>query len=121
MAFLELVKGSEPGARFELDVDRAVIGRSADCEVPLDVPAVSRRHAAILCERGRYFVEDLQSRNGTLLNDKRLTDRAPLDDGDQLVICDQEFRFRSGVGTGVLDPMRNLEESSIAELVDDTK
>jgi sigma-B regulation protein RsbU (phosphoserine phosphatase) len=121
MAFLELVKGSAAGSRFELDGDRSIIGRSADCEVPVDVPAVSRRHAAILHERGRYFIEDLQSRNGTILNDKRLTDRTPLDEGDLFVICDQEFRFHSGTGTGILDPMRNLEESSIAELVDDTK
>ncbi len=121
MAFLEIVKGSMPGSKFELNGDRAIIGRSADCEVPIDVPAVSRRHAAILRERGNYFVEDLQSRNGTFLNDKRVTERAPLDEGDQLVICDQEFRFHTGHGTGMLDPMRNLEESSIAELVDDTK
>jgi sigma-B regulation protein RsbU (phosphoserine phosphatase) len=121
MAFLELVKGSAAGSRFELDGDRSIIGRSADCEVPIDVPAVSRRHAAILHERGRYFIEDLQSRNGTFLNDKRLSDRAPLDEGDQFIICDQEFRFHTGLGTGVLDVMRNVEESSIAELVDDTK
>jgi pSer/pThr/pTyr-binding forkhead associated (FHA) protein len=121
MAFLELVKGSTPGARFELDGVRAVIGRSADCEVPIDVPAVSRRHAAILRESGQYFVEDLQSRNGTYLNDKRVTDRLPLGEGDQLLICDQEFRFHTGHGTGILNPLRNLEESSIAELVDDTK
>jgi phosphoserine phosphatase RsbU/P len=120
-AFLELVKGSTPGTRFDLDGDRAVIGRSADCEVPLDVPAVSRRHAAILRERGRYFVEDLQSRNGTLLNDKRVTGRAPLNEGDQLIICDQEFRFHSGDGARFNGPVRDLEESSIAELIDDTK
>ncbi len=119
MAFLELVKGWSPGARFELDGDRAVIGRSADCEVPLDVAAVSRRHAAILRDRGLYFVEDLQSRNGTFLNEERITGRSPLSEGDQLLICDQEFRFYTGQGTGLLDPMRNLEESSIAELVDD--
>src|SRR6476661_10791958 len=92
MAILEIVKGNSPGTRFELDGDRSVIGRSADCEVPLDVPAVSRRHAAILRESGRFFIEDLQSRNGTILNDKRLTDRTPLDEGDLFIICDQEFR-----------------------------
>ena len=115
MAILELVKGAAPGARFELDGDRAVIGRSADCEIPLDVPAVSRRHAAILRDRGQYFVEDLQSRNGTLLNDMRISERALLGEGDRLLICDQEFRFYTGHGTGMLDPMRNLEESSAAE------
>ncbi|HEX3599174.1 MAG TPA: SpoIIE family protein phosphatase [Lacipirellulaceae bacterium] len=119
MAILELVKGNTPGTRFELDGDRAVIGRSADCEVPLDVPAVSRRHAAIFRDRGHYFIEDLQSRNGTFLNDNRLTEPAPLAEGDRLVICDQEFRFYSGHGTGLLDPLRNLEESSAVELVDD--
>jgi hypothetical protein len=119
MATLELVKGSAAGTRYELDGDRAVIGRSADCEVPLDVPAVSRRHAAILRDRGHYFVEDLQSRNGTFLNDTRVTDRAPLGEGDRLVICDQEFRFYTGDGTGMLSPYRNLEESSIVQLVDD--
>lgn len=119
MAFLELVKGFNPGVRFELDADRAVIGRSADCEVPLDVPAVSRRHAVILRERGQFFVEDLQSRNGTFLNEERVATRSALGEGDQLVICDQEFRFYTGQGTGLLDPMRNLAGSSIAELVDD--
>ncbi len=119
MAILELVKGNAAGARFELDGDRAVIGRSADCEVPLDVPAVSRRHAAILRESGHYFIEDLQSRNGTFLNDTRINDRSPLGEGDRLVICDQEFRFYTGHGTGLLDPLRNLEESSAAQLVDD--
>jgi len=43
----------------------------------------------------------------------------PLGEGDRLVICDQEFRFYSGHGTGLLDPLRNLEESSAVELVDD--
>src|ERR1700749_5136856 len=119
MAILELVKGNTPGVRFELDGDRAVIGRSADCEVPLDVPAVSRRHAAILRERGHYFIEDLQSRNGTFLNDNSLTERAPLGEGDRLVICDQEFRFYSGSVTGLFDPLRKLELSSATEIADD--
>ena len=119
MALLELVRGFNPGVRFELDGDQSVIGRSADCEVPLDVPAVSRRHAVIHREHGQFFVEDLQSRNGTFVNDARITDRTLLGEGDQLVICDQEFRFYTGHGTGMLDPMRNLEESSFAVLVDD--
>ena len=73
MAILELVKGHLPGTRFELEGDRSVIGRSADCEVPLDVPAVSRRHAEIIRDRGHYFIQDLQSRNGTFLNDNRIS------------------------------------------------
>ena len=119
MAFLQLVRGSTPGKRFDLDRDRAVIGRSAECEVPLDVPAVSRRHAAILREKGRYFVEDLRSRNGTFINDKKIADRTPLRDGDYLVICDQEFRFYSGTESTDADDVATLNASDMAELVDD--
>jgi phosphoserine phosphatase RsbU/P len=121
MAFLELVKGSAPGAHFELNGERAVIGRSAECEISLDTPAVSRRHAAIVQDAGSYFVEDLNSRNGTFLNSDRVVERRPLADGDRLVICDQEFRFHSGHRGSLPDPLRNLEESSLAELVDDSE
>ncbi|HEY3391628.1 MAG TPA: SpoIIE family protein phosphatase [Lacipirellulaceae bacterium] len=115
MAFLELVKGNSPGRRFDLDGELSIIGRSAECEFPLDVPAVSRRHAAILQDRGRFFVEDLHSRNGTFLNDQRVSQRTALRDGDHLVICDQEFRFYSGERS----PEDELEASGVAELVDD--
>jgi sigma-B regulation protein RsbU (phosphoserine phosphatase) len=93
MAFLELVRQGAPGTRFVMDRDRAVIGRNSDCDVPLDVAAVSRRHAVIVREKGSFFVEDLESRNGTFLNDERVVNRAPLRDGDQLLICGQTFRF----------------------------
>jgi serine phosphatase RsbU (regulator of sigma subunit)/pSer/pThr/pTyr-binding forkhead associated (FHA) protein len=120
MAFLQLVKGALPGTRFVLTGERAVIGRSAECEVPLDVPAVSRRHAAVFRDRGRFFVEDLNSRNGTFLNDTKVVDRTPLRDGDQLVICDQEFRFYSGNASSFVEEDGSLAATDIAELVDDS-
>lgn len=79
--------------RYAIDRDRAVIGRNSDCDVPLDVAAVSRRHAAIVREQDNFFIEDLESRNGTFLNDERVVNRAPLRDGDSLLICGQTFRF----------------------------
>jgi hypothetical protein len=120
MAFLELVKGTSPGTRFDLAIERATIGRSSDCEVPLDVPAVSRRHAVIVQESGQFFVEDLQSRNGTYLNDERVLSRAPLADGDQLMICDQTFRFHSGHRMGLTGESGSTEGSSLADLIDDS-
>jgi serine phosphatase RsbU (regulator of sigma subunit)/pSer/pThr/pTyr-binding forkhead associated (FHA) protein len=120
MAFLELVRGASPGLQFELMGERAVIGRSTECEVPLDVPAISRRHAMILQDQGLYFVEDLQSRNGTYLNDQRVVDRVPLRDGDQLMICDQMLRFHSGPRSDLGGGSGSLDESSLAELIDDT-
>jgi sigma-B regulation protein RsbU (phosphoserine phosphatase) len=119
MAFLELIRGSAPGARYDLDSEKAVIGRSADCEVPVDAPAVSRRHAAIIREGDGYYLEDLKSRNGTLLNEQPISDRTLLKDGDRFLICDQEFRFYSGHGTGLMDPLRYMADTR-AELIDDS-
>jgi hypothetical protein len=53
------------------------IGRDESCEVRLDDPLVSRRHAEIRFEHGRWWVVDLASRNGTRV-DGRLVERAPL-------------------------------------------
>lgn len=120
MAFLKLIKGATPGTRYDLGGDRVVIGRSIECDIPLDVPAVSRRHAAIIAERGRFFVEDLASRNGTFVNERKVADRTPLRDGDQVVICDQEFRFYSGQTAPADDSVSGLESIDLAVLVDDT-
>lgn len=116
MAFLELLKNDAPATRFAIDGERAVIGRSNDCEVPLDVAAVSRRHAAVLRAEGRFFVEDLESRNGTYLNDQRIVDRTPLRDGDELLICGQTLRFHGDPGPGgiMLD-----ESTDLAGLMED--
>jgi serine phosphatase RsbU (regulator of sigma subunit) len=116
MAFLELVRYGAPATRFAIDGDRAVIGRSADCEIPLDVAAVSRRHAAVLRANGRFFVEDLESRNGTFLNEQRIAERMPLRDGDELLICGQTIRFHSDHAP----PGSLLEETThLADLMDE--
>lgn len=96
MAFLTLVQGVEPGKKFQLDRDSAVIGRSGECDVSLDVAAVSRRHANVTRAGGRFYVEDLESRNGTLVNGQKIVGRTPLRDGDRILVCDQEFSFHQG-------------------------
>jgi hypothetical protein len=53
------------------------IGRDEDCELQLDDPLISRRHAEVRFEQGRWWLVDLQSRNGTRL-DGQLVERAPL-------------------------------------------
>ena len=53
------------------------VGRDESCEVRFDDPLISRRHAEIRFEQGRWWVVDLASRNGTRL-DGRLVERAPL-------------------------------------------
>ena len=72
------------------------MGRHPYCEVRLNDTKVSREHTRIeQREDGFYYIEDLQSRNGTLLNGTRLTNRQRLYDGDQINVCGFEFVFCS--------------------------
>ncbi len=101
MAFLTLAQGVEPGKRFDLANAESVIGRSGDCAIALDVAAVSRRHAVVHAEDGRFFVEDLGSRNGTLVNGQKIVGKTPLRDGDRILVCDQEFSFHQDTPLGL--------------------
>jgi len=99
MASLKILQGSEPGRLFELDGEQSVVGRSPECDVVLDVAAISRRHAILIDETGLneetsgFFVQDLGSRNGTYINSQRVVDRAPIRHGDKMLICDILFEF----------------------------
>ena len=65
------------GREFPLAGDVS-IGRGEECELPLVAPTVSRRHAKLACHEGRWFLEDLGSRNGTYLNGARVHPGVPL-------------------------------------------
>lgn len=107
MAVLEVVKGLTPGRRFLVEGQHAVLGRHPDCDVVLDVAAVSRHHAKIIHETGRYFLEDLGSRNGTFINGQMIHGRAALQEGDQVGICDLAFHFHldQDESTGSIMPL----------------
>jgi DNA-binding winged helix-turn-helix (wHTH) protein len=71
-----------------------VIGRDPDASVRIDAPGVSRRHARILAEGGRFTLEDLGSKNGTYVRDQRLSSSAELADGDELRLGQTLLLFR---------------------------
>jgi pSer/pThr/pTyr-binding forkhead associated (FHA) protein len=89
-AYLIVEDGGEK--RHEV-VGRAVVGRDADCDVPLSNLSVSRKHAAVAETAGGWVVEDLSSVNGTFLKGKRVTD-AVLSSGDVLRFGEVKAVFR---------------------------
>jgi serine phosphatase RsbU (regulator of sigma subunit) len=93
MALLEFIKGTSQGSKLELVGDRIVFGRNADCHVVINAPAVSREHAVIRKIDGKFYIEDLNSRNGTEINAKKITMRTQLKNQDQIVICGNVMTF----------------------------
>lgn len=88
MGRFRLKQGSH---ELELPPGDFFIGRSPDCQLTLDDPLVSRRHAVIHVAGGGATLEDLGSRNGVLLNGERPQGTTPLRPGDRLVIGSQEL------------------------------
>jgi serine/threonine protein kinase len=68
-----------------------LVGRSAECDLVLKAPDVSRRHCRIVCRPNGVFIEDLGSSQGTRVNGVRVT-RAELQDGDRLELAGQAFQ-----------------------------
>jgi DNA-binding winged helix-turn-helix (wHTH) protein len=70
--------------RVPLSRSESVIGRDPRCEVWIDSPEVSRRHARIVVRDQRPFIEDLNSKNGTLIGSQPVSEQTELHDGDRL-------------------------------------
>jgi diguanylate cyclase (GGDEF)-like protein len=87
--------GSAMGTRYTLNSIPVVLGRAEECEIRVTDHSVSRRHARIETRPDGYYLVDLQSTNGSFINDVRVTDTR-LKDGDYLRIGTTIFRFLAG-------------------------
>ncbi len=112
MAHLRLTSGPAAGTRYPLDRPKTVVGRHPSCDIATDVSAVSRYHAQFLQQDTGYFVEDLQSRNGTFVNEQRVDSPRQLQCDDVIRICDLIFVFHDEVTQGQLLSSSNRAGSS---------
>jgi DNA-binding winged helix-turn-helix (wHTH) protein len=71
-----------------------VLGRDPDLALFLDSPGVSRRHAVIKVAADRATIEDLGSKNGTFVSDRRVKSAMPLADGDVIRIGAVSVTFK---------------------------
>lgn len=83
------LKTSAAGQRHEVPVDAAefVIGRAGDCDLQIQHPLVSRHHCVLTIEEDGVFVRDLQSSNGTGVNNQPLVGPRRIRDGDTLWVA----------------------------------
>jgi serine phosphatase RsbU (regulator of sigma subunit) len=113
MAFLQAENGSTAGQRHPLNKGRHVLGRHPECDIVVDAGAVSRRHAQLFRVGDEFYVEDMNSRNGTFVNDQMIFGRHRLAEGDRIRVCDIAFSYHGDQTSAVSD------QSSVAVLVDD--
>lgn len=76
--------------------DDVSIGRGTQNDIILRDPYISKNHARIILDEDEYFLEDLESANGTLINDTRVLDVVKLKDGDRIKFGQVEFLFIEG-------------------------
>jgi hypothetical protein len=93
---LTIAEGTEAGREFIFEQESVVIGRTPECDIILYSPGVSRTHARIYSQGQNYFIEDMGSSNGTLVNGA-LVKKHKLSDGDNLALGPVTFSFTSKV------------------------
>lgn len=91
-ARLVITNGCFSGLVINLDKQKTSLGRDISCDICLDHAFVSDEHALIIREKGKYILEDLNSRHGTILDGKEIH-RTGLKNGDTISIGDFDLKF----------------------------
>lgn len=92
MSNFVLIKSGIPELKVSLG-QSCTIGRSSECELQLLDPLLSRHHTRMTLRDNEYWVEDLNSKNGTFLNGDRIDVPLKLRKGDEVVIGNTSFIF----------------------------
>jgi pSer/pThr/pTyr-binding forkhead associated (FHA) protein len=90
---LKILQGSSDGKVLKIPTPTCVIGRGDDCHLRLQKDAISRRHCEIVTTENEVIVRDLQSRNGTFVNEEKVASEAVLLSGDILRVGPQQFEL----------------------------
>jgi hypothetical protein len=99
-ATLTVRRGPGAGRRFDIGAPAITIGRSEQCDFPVNDTWMSRQHARIIWSGTEYLVEDLGSTNGTYVNGERIQWPRALKSGDLLQLGEQvELAFQVDVPT----------------------
>lgn len=98
LARLTMQNGPMAGRSYRFHQDVTTVGRTNGNDLVISGRTVSRRHARLWFRDGRWFLEDLQSANGTLLNNVRIYQPVMLNDGDVINFGDEIVVFNVTYG-----------------------
>jgi len=124
-AKLHFVSGArtEPEAPFEVPSEgRIVVGRGTDADLVILDEEASRSHFSVYCDGAEYMLEDLQSANGTFVNEERVQSIVVLQHGDSIRAGRTVLRFSTGADDtpARLEPVEDAGKgSSVIEVAPD--
>ncbi len=81
---LKVLEGAKTGTKIAVKKDEFLIGRSQQCHLCVGSSSVSRQHCKITRKEATVSIQDLGSRNGTLVNGEKITGETELSSGDEL-------------------------------------
>jgi hypothetical protein len=91
-----LLEGQEERIPYRFCIPEVLIGRDPTCALVLEDRTISARHTRLAYHHGQWWIEDLHSRNGTLLNQQAVSDAVVITSGDQLQCGQVIFQVRLG-------------------------
>ena len=94
VGWIVAMTGSDKGDDFRMYDGKNILGTAADCQVVVTDPYLSAKHCTIRHDSGNFVLIDLDSTNGTFVNQKRVT-KMDLIDNDTIRIGRTEFKFKS--------------------------
>jgi ABC-type multidrug transport system ATPase subunit len=97
-----------------------IIGRLPENDIHLDAPDISRSHAEIRQDGEQYFIRDLNSRNGTYINGKRVT-TAEIFEGDLIQIGSFLLTFQDGEVTPYQSSGMRVDVSDLSKTISDRR
>lgn len=101
---------------------KITIGRSKDIDISIKHPSLSREHASIFKQNDTYYVEDLNSTNGTYLNGEYIGSKTALKENDVILVGNTKIIFKvDSLNYNVISKGLRLDAIHISKVVKDTK
>lgn len=118
---LVVVQGRPEGMQIPIPIPHFFIGRDASCHLRPNSNLVSKQHCVILRRKDGVFVRDLNSSNGTYVNDNRIQDEVAVHDGDLLGVGPLVFAVKiEATAGGEKPPIRKDDEEAASWSLDYT-
>ena len=115
--YLKVLEGAKSGGTIAIKKDKFLIGRSRKCNLCASTNSISRQHCLIIRRDASVTIQDLGSRNGTLVNGSRIDQEIEIHSGDELVVG--PLRFMLTISHGISN-LKRPKAKSVAEVAERT-